>query len=53
MSQQIVMSATHLEQLVYENAGLIYHCEIEGAPVLEEREVNELALDLEVVVFGE
>jgi len=39
-----------LEKFVDEDASLVYHCNVEGAPVLEEGEVEELVIDGEIVV---
>ena len=35
---------------MYEDACLVYHCNVEGAPVLEEGEIEELVIDGEIVV---
>lgn len=42
--------ATHLEQFMYQYAGLVDHRKVEWSPVLKEREIQELVVDGEVVV---
>lgn len=43
-------SNSYLQQLVYQNAGLVKHSNIERTPVFVKRKVEEPIVDREVVV---
>jgi hypothetical protein len=35
---------------MHKNACLVYHCDIQRAPILEEGEIEELVVDCEVII---
>ena len=41
---------SHLEEFMHKNACLVYHCDIQRAPILEEGEIEELVVDCEVII---
>ena len=41
---------SHLEEFMHQNARFVYHCDIQRAPILEEREIKELVVDCEVII---
>lgn len=50
LEENVQTACTDLEELVYENASLVDHRDIQWAPVLEEGEVEKLVVDGEVVI---
>ena len=46
----MVNIATYLEEFVHEDACSVDHGQIQRTPVLEEREIQELVVDCEIVI---
>lgn len=49
-TRQCITVYTYLEQLMDKNTGFVYHSNIQGAPILKERQIRQMVVDREVIV---